>query len=268
MFYVYEHYKKDTDEIFYVGIGKIDKNKNYIRAGSSSKRNSHWCSIVKKHGFYFKIVFESDSREDVCNREIDLITLYGRKDLGTGPLCNKTCGGEKTFTMGKKSIGEGVKKRMENGTYNKCGELARERMLTNNPWKGKTHNGFGPKRKIYQYDLKTGNFIKEWETIRSAYMYYKCNPKVISWVLCGKRMSGLGFLWYYEYKGEKIDRSEIGWKNGQSRNILEINDSGDVIKSWQSIKELSNEIGITTITLSKYLKKDGIIRGRIFKFGE
>jgi hypothetical protein len=63
MYYVYEHYKKDTDQIFYVGIGKKEDGK-YQRSKSTAKRNPHWHSTTKKHGFYSKIVFESESSSD------------------------------------------------------------------------------------------------------------------------------------------------------------------------------------------------------------
>ena len=75
MYYVYEHYKKDTDQIFYVGIGKIESGK-YNRSNSFAKRNPHWNAVVKKHGFYSKIVFESEDRDDVCDREIDLMERF------------------------------------------------------------------------------------------------------------------------------------------------------------------------------------------------
>lgn len=50
IYYVYEHYKEGTNQIFYVGIGRIEDGK-YMRANSRNKRNPHWNSIVKKYGF-------------------------------------------------------------------------------------------------------------------------------------------------------------------------------------------------------------------------
>ena len=56
MYYVYEHYKKDSDAIFYVGIGKIE-NGRYNRANSISKRNPHWHVVAKKIWLLFKNSF-------------------------------------------------------------------------------------------------------------------------------------------------------------------------------------------------------------------
>jgi hypothetical protein len=44
MAYVYKHIRKDTNEIFYIGIGV-----NINRKDSKYSRNKHWHSIVKKH---------------------------------------------------------------------------------------------------------------------------------------------------------------------------------------------------------------------------
>jgi hypothetical protein len=264
MYYVYEHYKKDTDEIFYVGIGRIENGK-YNRAASSIKRNPHWKSTTKKHGFYYKIVFESESRDEVCQKEIDLILEYGRKDLKSGSLVNKTSGGEKTFEMAEESVKSGVKKRMENGTYDKCAEIARKRMTENNPWKGKTHEGFNNK-KIYQYDPISGEFINEWGSIRKAIRFYGCDPKTISWVLSGKRKFGLGYYWTYENLGSKIDPIREKWKNGDPKNIVELDQEKNIINEWASISKASKDIGCSAYMISHYLKKQSNIKGRIIRY--
>jgi hypothetical protein len=85
---VYIHKTLDTNEVFYVGIGK-----NKSRAFSTSNRNKHWNNIVKKHGFYYDIVFEDLTWEDCCKLEIQLISEYGRKIDG-GLLCNISLGGD------------------------------------------------------------------------------------------------------------------------------------------------------------------------------
>lgn len=264
MYYVYEHYKKDTDMIFYVGIGRSEDGK-YERAGSSLKRNPHWKSVSKKHGFYYKIVFESESRDEVCQKEIDLILKYGRKDLKNGSLVNKTTGGEKTFEMAKESVEKGVKVRTENGTYNKCSEIARKRMTENNPWKGKTHDGFN-NRKIYQYDPKTGELINSWISIRKAIRFYGCNMKTIAWVLNGKRKLGLGYYWTYDDLGDKMIPLYQEWENGDSKIIIELDSDQNIINEWVSISKASEDLGCSSHMISYYLKKESNIKGRIIRY--
>jgi hypothetical protein len=86
---VYQHRRKDTNDVFYVGVG-ISKNRAYITNG----RNSHWKTIVKKVGYEIDILIEGCSWEDACEIEKNLISCYGRYDLGLGALANQTDGGE------------------------------------------------------------------------------------------------------------------------------------------------------------------------------
>jgi hypothetical protein len=89
MAYVYKHIRKDTNEIFYIGIGK---NKN--RKDSKYSRNTHWHNIVKKTEFYSEIIEDNLTWEEACDREIFWIKCYGRKDLNEGQLVNMTNGGD------------------------------------------------------------------------------------------------------------------------------------------------------------------------------
>lgn len=86
-YYVYIHYKKDTNEPFYVGKG-INKRMN-----SKQNRNNHWHNIVNKHGFYSEIIFEFDTEKEALNREISLIASMKQSNI---KLCNVTKGGEGT----------------------------------------------------------------------------------------------------------------------------------------------------------------------------
>jgi hypothetical protein len=92
MAYVYQHSTKDTDTVFYIGIGK---DLTFRRAKRPDGRSKFWKSIVKKHGGYsVSILYNNISWEQACEYERALILLHGRRDLGTGTLCNLTDGGE------------------------------------------------------------------------------------------------------------------------------------------------------------------------------
>jgi hypothetical protein len=86
---VYQHIRKDTNEVFYVGIGKLEK-----RAYSKDGRNPHWKNIVNKAGYYVEIIYSDLQWDLACNMEQYLIESYGRVDLSTGCLVNMTNGGE------------------------------------------------------------------------------------------------------------------------------------------------------------------------------
>ena len=89
---VYQHRRKDNNEVFYVGIGKSEK-----RAYSKDKRNKYWHNIVDKYGYSVEIIYDNLSVEDAKEVEKFLILLYGRKDLKLGSLCNMTDGGDGTI---------------------------------------------------------------------------------------------------------------------------------------------------------------------------
>ena len=86
---VYQHRRLDTNKIFYIGIGKTKR-----RAYSKSKRNNYWFSIILKTEYSIEILYDNIDWDTACEKEIELIKKYGRKDIGTGILCNMTDGGE------------------------------------------------------------------------------------------------------------------------------------------------------------------------------
>jgi hypothetical protein len=85
---VYRHIRLDTNQVFYIGIG-TEK-----RPYSLNGRNTHWSKIVKKTDYRVDILFDDLTWEECCEKEKELISLYGRKDLGLGTLVNMTDGGE------------------------------------------------------------------------------------------------------------------------------------------------------------------------------
>lgn len=89
--YVYKHIRLDTNEIFYIGIGSI---MNYKRAFSKQYRNDHWHNIVNRYNYKVEILYDNLLVEEANNLEIELISLYGRKDLNKGSLVNLTNGGK------------------------------------------------------------------------------------------------------------------------------------------------------------------------------
>jgi hypothetical protein len=86
---VYLHRRKDTNEVFYIGIGK-----DSYRIGRKANRNKYWHNIVNKYGYTKELLFKDITWEEAIKKEIELINKYGRKDLKTGCLVNMTRGGE------------------------------------------------------------------------------------------------------------------------------------------------------------------------------
>ena len=91
MAYLYRHIRLDKNEVFYIGIA--DDN-GYKRSMSKYSRNKHWLSVVSKTDYEVEIVLDGLTKQEACEKEIEFITLYGRRDLKSGTLVNKTGGGE------------------------------------------------------------------------------------------------------------------------------------------------------------------------------
>jgi hypothetical protein len=88
-FYVYEHWRLDKDECFYVGKGKGS------RAYAKSGRNSHWNNIVGKlerigSAYEVRIVSSGLTEEEAFQLEKERIAFW--RDIVD--LANKTDGGD------------------------------------------------------------------------------------------------------------------------------------------------------------------------------
>jgi hypothetical protein len=94
--YVYRHIRLDKDEVFYIGIGTMDKGK-YDRAYDKYGRNPFWNYIVNKTKYEVEILFENLPSKELYEKEKEFIKLYGRRDKGLGTLCNLTDGGEGNY---------------------------------------------------------------------------------------------------------------------------------------------------------------------------
>jgi hypothetical protein len=112
VFYVYEHWRPDTDCCFYVGKGKNKRAWQF-----SSMRNPHYKSIVAKindlgHQVDVRIIKSNLSHDDAISFEIERIAFYGVKNLS-----NMTLGGDGLKNPSEEvraKISASQKKRFEN----------------------------------------------------------------------------------------------------------------------------------------------------------
>jgi hypothetical protein len=95
--YIYRHIRLDKNEVFYIGYGgfnKLEKENTYKRAYSLRDRNKYWYNITNNTQYIIEIMMEELSIDKAIEKEIELISLYGRLDLKKGTLVNMTDGGE------------------------------------------------------------------------------------------------------------------------------------------------------------------------------
>lgn len=161
-YFVYAHYKEDTKELFYVGIGKRRKGHLHFQIYSrayqcaDSTRNYLWIRCYNKHGRIVKILYDNLTELECKSKEIELINKFGRIIDGSGVLCNISAGGEGRF-------------------------------------KDKSNN-----KKIYVYNLQ-GTLINTFPSCNDAAEFYGLDRRNVGMAANMKRVSCGDFQFRYEY---------------------------------------------------------------------
>ena len=257
-YYLYLHKRNDNKEIFYVGIGSIDKKFPYKRAYNKNKRNKFWKNITNKTDYIVEIVLESNDREFICQKEIEYISKYGRRDLGIGTLVNLTSGEDANFEMSKQSIDQIVKTKIENGSYERLSELMKVKMIDNQ--NGINDNKIG--KEIFVYYAKTGEFYKSFISI------HKCHRELIK----SKSISRLqeiiknngtykGYMFFFEYKG-KITKSREIKPIKNKRKVICVNNN----ITFDSISDAARSINGTVSGIKSSIIKNNNYKNYTFKF--
>lgn len=202
MAYVYRHIRLDNNKPFYIGIGITE---GYKRAYSEKDRNKYWKNIVDKAPYEVEIMLDNLTWEEACEKEIEFITLYGRKDLNEGTLVNMTSGGDgvKGKIMGFEQKNKISLSKKGHECYN---DIERNKKISK-ALKGipqTYHIESVIKAKsipVLQYN-KQGNLIKEWFSGKEAARTLKLQQAGINGACKGKYKSAGGFIW--KYKNEVV----------------------------------------------------------------
>lgn len=201
--YLYRHIRIDTNEIFYVGIGtKYFKNtgsKIYQRAFTTHNRSMFWKNIMLKTKWFAEILLESDDYEFIKQKEKEFIALYGRRDLGTGTLCNLTDGGE---GVANRVLTEELRLKYRNGNKGKRmseknkKQMSLSKMGLGNPMFRKTEDLHHNAKPVYQYDINN-NFIATYSCLKTAARLLGYSYNNLSRCCLGKQKLSKGFKWSY-----------------------------------------------------------------------
>ena len=143
---VYLHMKRDSREIYYIGIGNDIK-----RAYHTGCRSDIWKRYYKKYGLVVDIVCNNIDLNSAKEIEKFLIAHYGKKQL-----CNRTDGGEGFF--GGKHTKETKKKISESKTGRKASEETRTKMSLAS--KGHNRRPIGSWNQSENAKRKIGNAFK------------------------------------------------------------------------------------------------------------
>ncbi len=98
-FIVYELVNPLTNAAFYVGYSGRGLQRIKEHLGNGSKRNTLTSDVIaqirnENLEVQYKIVLETENETEALNLERELIEKYGRIQNNTGPLTNRTSGGQ------------------------------------------------------------------------------------------------------------------------------------------------------------------------------
>lgn len=99
------------------------------------------------------------------------------------------------------------------------------------------------KRPILQYS-KDGDFVKEWESARSAALYYKRNDRNITNVCRGFHSTVAGFMWKYKEGDIKLKIPPF-ISVRLTRDVYQHTLDGELIKKWDCMSEAERVVGIS-----------------------
>lgn len=98
-FYVYAYFELGSDTPFYIGKGTGKRAYDHLSSWYLKGKKTLFHNKIRKmlrDGSHpcVRILHEDLTEDEALKTEMDLIAKYGRRDNGTGCLCNVTDGGE------------------------------------------------------------------------------------------------------------------------------------------------------------------------------
>jgi len=255
MAYLYRHIRLDKNEPFYIGIGN---SKNNRRAYDNDNRNKYWLNIVNMTDYEVEILFDDISYDEAKLKEIEFISLYGRKDMGTGCLVNMTDGGDGCLnkiitkeTAEKIGNSNRGKKRSEE-LKKQWSETQKKRLQDPSAYKKHIANITGTKHKeemSLEHRMKISAFQKNKVVSEETKVRISTAQK--------KRIANNGGILFGKEQFieicKKISKSSLGKKmseqakqkmgNNQKLPILQYDLNGIFVKEWDGIVDATKSIG-------------------------
>lgn len=272
-FYVYELCNPITKLPFYVGKGtrhrcKTHFTKKYLYEGYNfGKQNEIKEILTNNNQVLVKIVHNTDDENDALSIEIQLIALYGRRDIKTGILTNLTNGGERSTgyhhtVSSKQKISNTRNQRIKSGKILpvKHTEEWKQHLRENNA------GGKATSKQIYQINTD-GSIIKLWNSTKHA--GESLNIKTWRNISdCANKYPSRtvgGFYWRWEDDSSVVNNKLTGieelnlcrldrsLKSGKS--LRQVNANTNEIKIWKNQSECARQLKLkNTSSISQAIK--------------
>jgi hypothetical protein len=236
--YVYGHYTNEN-VLFYIGVGTIlnlKTNKHisrYSRAYHRANRTKFWNNVVSKHGLKVKILYQFYTKQEALEKELELISKFGRRCMNNGILCNISSGGE-IGPVGRKFI-------MSEQQKKKLFEIK--------------------SMSYYIYNAQTGKYMITLLTLKSVAKFCGVTQNAISNCLKTKNYTN-DFFVFKDYKGLQLDFTvkDLDFKSTLSKKVITINVETNIKTTYNSIAEASIGLNTDRTNLKKGLKNNRIVK--------
>lgn len=247
MFYVYEWFIKDTNEIIYVGKGS---KRRYL----SKQHNSMFREFIKRFDCESRIIEYFESEEEAFKKEFDRISEL--KQCGQC-VCNIAAGGygggwSKSIKTFSRWTDEARKHYSEHNVMKS--EAQRKRMSDNNPMKNEEvalRVGMARRRPIIIGEMR---FSCAEEV---ALHFGRTYTTAAEWAKRG--YTPFGERAFFEDEGEK-ENWEALFRKRHSSNAIQISVDGIVC---ETMKEACKIVGADERKLKKYISANKPINGHI-----
>ena len=227
-YYVYHHYKLDTNELFYIGKGIGE------RAISAENRNLHWHHIVDKHKCKVVIIAENLTSDEALQLEIEEIGKYGRIDKNTGILVNMTDGGDGGRGLVYTEEMREYRRELMTGEGNH--QFGIKRFGNENPNFGNKY-GDNPLAKAVICLTLSGEFVKKYNSLSETELD-GFNATIVSKCCSGQRQHNKNHRFMYEsdYLSNKPVKE---YKRGKTsvRKVVGINKTNNTYKIYNRAKD-------------------------------
>lgn len=241
-YYVYGHYTKDTDVLFYIGVGTIlnnsDKEKSkYSRAYHFRNRNKFWNNVVNKHGVMIKILSHWETKIDSLKEEARLVEQFGRRYMNQGILVNISSGGEVGPVGRTYKMSEEQKKRLS--------EIK--------------------STELYIYNSQ-GIYLISVKSIETAAKYCGVTYNAIHSCLKTKNYSN-GYFIFKDFQGEKLTYTieDLNFKSTLSKKLVTYSLSEERVEH-ESIADCAAYLKTDRKNLKKAIKENRFCKKHKVKF--
>jgi hypothetical protein len=242
-YYLYRHIRLDKNEPFYIGIGHTDNNK-YNRAYTKNKRNDFWKNIVNHTDYEVEIVYETNLKDEIFEKEKEFINLYGRRDLNNGTLVNLTDGGEFSINKSRYSVEKQLETAKKNGSY----YINVERMRKMSFKKGERNQI----KKTFLY-TDNGVFLNSFDSMKECGEYTKCHPSNMNKYIA-KKESHIGYIYSNLYLGQILNLDYFKIKKDKNKAVEKIDNNGNVINTYVSMTDAANKNNTKKENISRAIK--------------